>query len=98
MKINQLIEEAISGEAVELLNMLAANAIAAPVDMNSVYTIAVEQDNWNATLLLLREIFEAEIVISDDGNWLGFRILQSIGVKNGQMAYQFTPTFAQILR
>lgn len=98
MKLNQLIEQEISSEAVELLNMLAANAIAVPVEMNSVYTIAVEPENWNATVLLLREIFEAEILIADEDDWLSFRILQSIGVKDGQMAYQFTPTFAQTLR
>jgi hypothetical protein len=100
MQINQIIEETLSEEAVELLNMLAAHALAvdATTDPQSVFTIPVEENNWNASLELLREIFEAEILISDEVEWLSFRILQSIGVKNGQLAYQFTPTFSQSLR
>ncbi len=100
MQINQIIEEALSEEAVELLNMLAAHAVttASATDPQSVFTIPVEENNWNASMQLLREIFEAEILISDESDWLSFRILQSIGVKNGQLAYQFTPTFSQTLR
>lgn len=100
MQINRIIEEALSDDALELLNMLAAHAITADAatDPQSVFTIPVEDNNWNATLESLREIFEAEVLISNDNDWLSFRILQSIGVKNGQLAYQFTPTFSQTLR
>jgi hypothetical protein len=100
MQINQIIEDALSEEAVELLDMLAAHAVTADAaaDPQSVFTIPVEESNWNASMHLLREIFEAEILISDEAEWLSFRILQSIGVKNGQLAYQFTPTFSQALR
>ncbi|MDQ9169343.1 hypothetical protein Q8A64_02845 [Oxalobacteraceae bacterium R-40] len=101
MHINRIIEETLTDEALDLLNMLAAHAVTADagIDPQSVFTIPVEENNWNATLESLREIFEAEILISDDDtDWLSFRILQSIGVKNGQLAYQFTPTFSQTLR
>lgn len=100
MQINRIVEEALSEDALELLNMLAAHAITADAetDPQSVFTIPVEENNWNATLESLREIFEAEVLISDESDWLSFRILQSIGVKNGQLAYQFTPTFSQTLR
>lgn len=100
MQINQIIEDALSEEAVELLNMLAAHAVTtdAAADPQSVFTIPVEENNWNESMQILREIFEAEILISDEMEWLSFRILQSIGVRNGQLAYQFTPTFSQALR
>lgn len=98
MKINKLVEEALSDSAVELLNLLAANALAAsPQSGTSMYQIAVEQDNWNSTMLLMREIFEAEIAVSGDTEWVSFRILQSFGVNRGQLAYQFTPTFTETL-
>jgi hypothetical protein len=100
MHINRIIEEALSEEAVELLNMLAAHAVTADAatDSQSMFTIPVEEHNWNASLALLREIFEAEILLADEADWISIRILQSIGVKGGQIAYQFTPTFAQTLR
>jgi hypothetical protein len=100
MHINRIIEETLTDEALDLLNLLAAHAVTANagIDPQSVFTIPVEENNWNTTLELLREIFEAEILISDDAEWLSFRILQSIGVKNGQLAYQFTPTFSQTLK
>jgi hypothetical protein len=99
MQINRIIEQTLSEEAVELLDMLAAHAlVAAPADPKSVFYLPVEENNWNATLLLLREIYEAEILIAEGRDWVNFRILQSIGVKNGQLAYQFTPTFSQTLR
>lgn len=100
MHINRIVEETLSEDALELLNLLAAYAVAADAGTapHAVYTMPVEDSNWNAALQSLREIFEAEILISDDQNWLSFRILQSIGVKNGQLAYQFTPTFSQTLR
>lgn len=77
MQLNRIIEESLSEEAVELLNMLAAHAVAADAqtDPQSVFTIPVEENNWNASLQLLREIFEAEILISNDADWLSFRIL-----------------------
>lgn len=100
MHINRIVEEALSESAVELLNMLAAHAVAADAttDPQSVFTIPVEAHNWNASLELLREIFEAELLLADESDWVSIRILQSIGVKDGQLAYQFTPTFAQTLR
>lgn len=100
MHINRIVEETLSEEAVELLNMLAAHAVTADaaIDPQSVFTIAVEEHNWNASMKLLREIFEAEILLADESDWISIRILQSIGVKDGQFAYQFTPTFAQTLR
>lgn len=99
MQINRIIEQTLSEEAVELLDMLAANAlVSAPGDAKSVFYLPVEENSWNATLLLLREIYEAEILVAEDSNWVNFRILQSIGVKSGQLAYQFTPTFSQTLR
>ena len=100
MQLNRIIEEALSEEAVELLNMLAAHAVTADAktDPQSVFMMPVEENNWNASLQLLREIFEAEILLADETDWISIRILQSIGVKNGQLAYQFTPTFVQTLR
>lgn len=98
MKINKIVEETLSANALELLNLLAANALAtAPAQGASVYYLAVEPENWNATMLLFREIFEAEILISGDAEWVAFRILQSFGVKHGKLAYQFTPTFTETL-
>ena len=96
MKINQLVEEVLSEAAVELLNALAAHALVA-TQKPAMYTMAVEADNWNSTMMLVREIFEAEVLIPGETEWLGFRILESVGVKNGQLAYQFTPIFAQAL-
>ena len=97
MKINRLVEEALSEDAVELLNVLAANALAGPPTQGSLYCLAVEPENWNATMMLIREIFEAEILVSGDPEWVSFRILQSIGVNHGKLAYQFTPTFSETL-
>lgn len=100
MQLNRFIEEVLSEEAVELLNTLIAHAIAVPPDSANgppLYHLPVEQDIWNSTIRLMREIFEAEILISGDEEWLGFRLLQSFGVKEGQLAYQFTPIFAQTL-
>ena len=99
MQINKIIEQTLSEAAVELLNMLAANAIVSEAsDAKSVFYLPVEANNWNATLMLLREIYEAEILIAEENDWISFRLLQSIGVKKGQLAYQFTPTFSQALR
>ena len=98
MHINKLIEEALSEAAVELLNALAAHAVVAPKDNSSLFYFPVEEENWNATMLLVHEIFEAEILVSAESDWLAFRILQSYGVRGGQLAYQFTPTFAESLR
>jgi hypothetical protein len=98
MKINKIVEQALSTNAVELLNLLAANALAtSPAHGPSLFYLAVEQENWNATMLLMREIFEAEILISGDQEWVAFRVLQSFGVNKGQLAYQFTPTFTEAL-
>lgn len=98
MKINKLVEEALSENAVELLNLLAANALAAPQSQTkSLFTLAVEPENWNATMQLIREIFDAEILIASDPEWVSFRILQSIGVNHGKLAYQFTPAFTETL-
>ncbi len=98
MKLNKLIAEVLSMEAIELLNVLAANALAAANNSDtSVFYLAVEEDNWNSTVLLMREIFEAEILISSEQDWLSFRVLESFGVKQGRLAYQFTDTFAHTL-
>lgn len=98
MNINRLVDDVLSEAAVELLNTLAAHAIVDRPDNKSALSfLPVEPDSWNATVLLMREIFEAEIMVSSDTEWLSFRILQSFGVRNGQLAYQFTPTFAQAL-
>lgn len=98
MKINRIVEEALSEDAVELLNILAANALAtAPSHGTSLFYLPVEQENWETTMMLMREIFEAEILISGDGEWVAFRVLQSYGVNHGQLAYQFTPTFTEAL-
>lgn len=98
MKLNKFVEEALSESAVELLNLLAANALAAPPAKDkAMYYMAVEQENWNSTVILMKEIFDAEILISGEEEWLAFRILQSFGVSKGQLAYQFTPTFTEAL-
>ncbi|HEY0846388.1 MAG TPA: hypothetical protein VGE12_13550 [Noviherbaspirillum sp.] len=98
MNINRLVDEVLSDAAVELLNTLAAHAVVEqPDDKAALSSFKVEPDSWNATVLLMREIFEAEITVSGDTEWLSFRILQSFGVRNGQLVYQFTPTFAQAL-
>lgn len=82
----------------ELLDALAAHAvIAAPEQRSSVFYFPVETDNWNSTILLVHEIFDAELLISGNNDWLTFRILQSFGIKDGQLAYQFTPVFAETL-
>lgn len=98
MHINKIVEDTLSGDAVELLNTLAAHALAVPAaDDASLCFLPVGEDDWNATMFLMREIFEAEITIAGDGDWLSFRILQSLGVNGGRLAYQFTPTFARAL-
>ncbi len=98
MQINKIVDDVLSEDAVELLNTLAAHAIATTqVNEAAMYYLPIEEDDWDETMFLIREIFEAEIVISGDQNWLSFRILQSLGVNNGRLAYQFTPTFAQAL-
>jgi hypothetical protein len=98
MHINKLVEEVLDEAAIELLDMLAAHAtMAAPHQTASLFFFPVDPDNWNATILLMHEIFDAEILIEGENEWLSFRILQSFGVKEGQLAYQFTPTFAQAL-
>jgi hypothetical protein len=98
MHINRIVEEVLSEEAVELLNILAANAlVTSPKQGTSLFYLAVEQENWNTTMMLMREIFEAEILISGDAEWVAFRILQSIGVNEGRLAYQFTSTFTEAL-
>lgn len=98
MHINRLVDEVLSEPAIELLNALAAHAVVSGQQPSSLFFFPVEPDAWNSTMLLLREIFEAEVLISGDDDWLGFRILQSFGVKHGQLACQFTPTFAEALR
>lgn len=98
MKINKIVEEVLSEDAVELLNILAANAIATtPGYGTSLFYLTVEPENWNATMMLMREIFEGEIMISGEGEWVAFRVLQSFGVSEGRLAYQFTPTFTEAL-
>lgn len=98
MKLNKLVEDVLSEAAVELLDTLAAHAVVtSPDDKSMLYFLPVEPESWNATVLLMREIFEAEVMVSDESEWLSFRILQSFGVRNGQLAYQFTPTFAKAL-
>lgn len=98
MHINRIVEEVLSPDAVELLNVLAVHAVAtANTQAESLCYLPVEEDAWNATMHLMREIFEAEILISGEDEWLSFRLLQSYGVKDGQVAYQFTPTFAKAL-
>jgi hypothetical protein len=98
MKINKIVEEVLSEDAVELLNILAANAIATtPAHGTSLFYLTVEPENWNATMMLMREIFEGEIMISGEGEWVAFRVLQSFGVSEGRLAYQFTPTFTEAL-
>lgn len=98
MHINRIVEDALSEEAVELLNTLVAHAIVnAGEDTLAVFTMPIEDSMWNSTMLMVREIFEAEILIADEPDWLSFRILQSLGAKDGLLAYQFTPTFAQSL-
>jgi hypothetical protein len=98
MKLNKIVEEALSASAVELLNLLAAHALAAaPEQGKSMYSMPVEQDNWNSTMVLMREIFDAEVLISGESDWVAFRILQSFGVNQGQLSYQFTPTFTDAL-
>lgn len=98
MRINKIVENVLSEEAIEFLNTLAAHAIVTDkVEEASLYYLAVEQNEWNATMFLIREIFEAEIMIANDDEWLSFRILQSLGVNKGRLAYQFTPTFAKAL-
>jgi hypothetical protein len=96
MQINKLVEQILSEPALELLNTLVAHALVNPSsDRSALSTLPVEPDSWNSTMLLLREIFEAEILVSGDVEWLGFRILQSYGAKDGRLAYSFTSTFAQ---
>lgn len=98
MQINRLVEESLGESAVELLNVLAAHVLAAGgEDRTGMQSMPVEPDDWNTTMSLMREIFEAEILVSGDDEWVSFRILQSFGVNNGRLAYQFTPTFAKAL-
>jgi hypothetical protein len=98
MHINRLVEQVLREEAVELLNTLAAHALADSDASNaSLFLLPVEEEAWNGTLLLMREIFDAEVLLSEDQDWLSFRILQSFGARDGHLAYQFTPTFAQAL-
>lgn len=98
MHINKLVEEVLSEAAVELLNSLAAHAlVSASQDKSALHHLPIEADSWNSTIFLAREIFEAEVLLSGEADWLSFRILQSLGVKDGKLVYQFTPTFAQAL-
>lgn len=98
MNINKLVQDVLSEAALELLDTLAAHTIvASPQQRSSLTLMPVDADNWNATMMLMREIFEAEILLSGETEWLGFRILQAYGVRDGQLAYQFTPVFAQAL-
>ncbi|MEC4722445.1 hypothetical protein RY831_25095 [Noviherbaspirillum sp. CPCC 100848] len=98
MNINKLVQDVLSEAALELLDTLAAHTIvASPQQRSSLTLMPVEADNWNPTMMLMREIFEAEILVSGETEWLGFRILQAYGVRDGQLAYQFTPVFAQAL-
>ena len=98
MHINRLVEQVLSEPALELLNTLAAHVMAAqPDDVCGVAFLAVETDSWNDTVLLLREIFEAEVQLAGNQDWLGLRILQSWGVKDGRLAWQFTPVFGQAI-
>ncbi|WP_334187781.1 hypothetical protein [Noviherbaspirillum sp.] len=98
MQINRLVEEALGESAVELLNVLAAHVLAAgDANRTGMQSLPVEPDDWNTTMFLMREIFEAEILVSGDDEWVSFRILQSFGVNHGRLAFQFTPTFAQAL-
>ena len=98
MQINRYVEEVLSENALELLNLLAAYAVAAsPAHAAGLCHLPVEPENWNVTMMLMHEIFEAEIHIAGEQDWLCFRLLQSFGVDGGQLAYQFTPTFARTL-
>lgn len=98
MHINQIVAQVLSSRAVELLDTMAAHALASqPQDITAVTSMAVEPDSWNDTLLLLREIFEAEIEVSADSDWLGMRILQCWGVRDGRLAWQFSPVFGQTI-
>lgn len=98
MHINRLVDQVLSAAAVELLNTLAAHAIVAEgSDRQGMFLFPVELDALDDTLILVREIFDAEVVIAGDDEWLSFRILQSFGIKDGQLAYQFSPTFAQAI-
>lgn len=98
MNLNRLVREVLSEAAVELLDTLAAHAlVSAPADFTGMFYLPVEQENWNPTLQLVREIFDAEITITHEPNWLNFRVLQSFGVRDGQLAYQFTPVFADAI-
>jgi len=98
MHINRLVEQVLSERAVELLDTMAAQALALqPGDITAVAYLTVEAESWNDTVLLMREIFEAEIEVSADHDWLGMRILQSWGVKDGRIAWQFTPAFGQAI-
>ncbi|GIZ52798.1 hypothetical protein [Noviherbaspirillum aridicola] len=98
MHINRLVEQVLSERAVELLDTMAAHALARlPQDITAVASLAVEADSWNDTVILMREIFEAEIQVAAGNDWLDMRILQSWGVKEGQLAWQFTPAFGQAI-
>lgn len=98
MHINRLVEEVLSEAAIELLDTMAAHALALQSrDITGVTGLPVEPDSWNDTVLLLREIFEAEILVSTGDDWLGMRILQTWGVKDGRLVWQFTPAFGQAI-
>lgn len=98
MNINRLVEEVLSDAALELLNTLAARTVVEESgDKSGMSFFKVEPDSWNSTVLLMREIFEAEVTVSGETEWLSFRILESFGVRDGQLAYRFTPTFGQAL-
>lgn len=98
MHINRLVEEVLSENAVELLDTMAAHVLARlPVSITAVASLAVEPESWNDNVMLMREIFEAEIQVTSGTNWLDMRILQSWGVRDGQLAWQFTPAFGEAI-
>src|SRR6476469_9286352 len=97
MRLNRLVEGVLGEEAVELLDLLAAHALVAGDGSAALHRLPVEEESWNRTMLLVQEIFDAAVLVSGDGEWLSFRILQSFGVDDGRLVYQFTPAFAQAL-
>ncbi|RJF95367.1 hypothetical protein [Noviherbaspirillum saxi] len=65
MQINRAVEEVLGEAAVELLNTLVSHVVVAnPDDKAGLFYLPVEPDNWNSTMMLMREIFEAEIFVS----------------------------------
>lgn len=98
MQINRLVEQVLSERAIELLDIMAAHVAAVhPEDVTALASLRADPDTWNDSVLLLREIFEAEVQITGEHDWLGIRILQSWGVKDGSLVWQFTPVFGRAI-